>query len=239
MPAETIIIQAPCNGCGRKTDHEVLKANEKTLWENEDFWTKTRYRMIECRGCHFISLQRSITSSEDDQDDVPQIDYFPPPITRRQPGWIGELAMNVPNELPLIELHTEIYSALHADNRRLATMGARAILDMVITDKVKDVGTFKEKFDALEKEFVTKNQRAFLEAALDVGHAASHRGHCPTAKQLDQVMDIVESILQQIYVLPEAATELKNSTPSRKIIKSPVPTRPIIIPPRRPSLPQK
>jgi hypothetical protein len=93
------------------------------------------------------------------------------------------------------------------------------------TDKVTDVGRFDQKLDALEKEFITKKQREFLEAALDVGHAASHRGHCPTAKQLDQVMDIVESILQQIYVLPNAATELKKSTPPRKKKAIIIPTR--------------
>ena len=124
--------------------------------------------------------------------------------------------MNVPIELDVPDLLTEIYSALHANNRRLATMGARTLLDMVMTDKVTDVGRFDQKLDALEKEFVTTKQREFLEAALDVGNAASHRGHCPTAKQLDQVMDIVESILQQIYVLPNAAAELKKSTPPRK-----------------------
>ncbi|MGB8371030.1 MAG: DUF4145 domain-containing protein [Limisphaerales bacterium] len=232
MPAETVIIQAPCNGCGRKTDHEVLKTYVKTVSDDEEGneWRKTCYRMIECRGCHFISLERSVTSYEDQQGDAPQKEYYPPPISRREPSWIGEFVMNVPIELDLPDLLTEIYSALHANNRRLATMGARTLLDIVMTDKVTDVGRFDQKLDALEKEFVTKKQREFLEAALDVGNAASHRGHCPTAKQLDQVMDIVENILQQIYVLPNAATELKKSTPPRK-------KKPIIIPTRRQSPP--
>lgn len=228
MPTEVIIIQAPCNDCGRKTDHEVLKTHAKTFCDDEEGqeWRRTSYRMIECRGCHFISLERSITSFEDQQGDVPQTEYFPPPISRRKPSWIGELAMNIPVELDLPDLLTEIYSALHANNRRLATMGARALLDMVITDKVKDVGRFDQKLDALEKgAFISKKQREFLEAALEAGNAASHRGHCPTAKQLDQVMDIVESILQQIYVLPNAASELKKSTPPRKINKVVIPTR--------------
>ena len=124
--------------------------------------------------------------------------------------------MNISVGFDLYELLEEIYSALHADNRRLATMGARTLLDMVMTDKVTDVGRFDQKLDALEKEFITKKQREFLEAALDVGNAASHRGHRPTAKQLDQVMDIVENVIQQIYVLPSAAAELKKSTPPRK-----------------------
>ena len=218
MAAETIIIQAPCNDCGRKTDHEVLKAHSKTVSDGHEGceWRTTRYRMLECRGCHFISLQRSVTSFEDDQGAPPKTEYFPPPISRREPSWIGELIMNAPIGLDLPDLLDEIYSALHAGNRRLATMGARALLDKVLTDKVTDVGSFEKKLDALvAQEFATRKQREILEAALDVGNAASHRGHCPTAKQLELVMDIVESIMQQIYVLPNAATELKKSTPPR------------------------
>jgi hypothetical protein len=212
MAAEIIIIQAPCNDCGRKTDHVILKRHV-TRGSDDETWWETIFDMLECRGCHFISLRRTSNFSEYEN---PVIEYFPPPISRREPSWIGELAMNVPIELGLPDLLTEIYSALHANNRRLATMGARTLLDVVMTDKVTDVGRFDQKLDALEKEFVTKKQREFLEAALDVGNAVSHRGHCPTAKQLDQVMDIVESILQQIYVLPNAAVELKKSTPPRK-----------------------
>jgi hypothetical protein len=218
MAAETIIIQAPCNNCGRGTDHEVLKTHVQRAYEDEqhELWLKTTYRMIECRGCHFISLERTYTSYEDQQGDIPKKEYFPPPISRSQPSWIGEFVFNIPVGFDLYELLEEIYSALHADNRRLATMGARTLLDMVMTDKVTDVGRFDQKLDALEKEFITKKQREFLEAALDIGNAASHRGHCPTAKQLDQVMDIVENVIQQIYVLPGAAAELKKSTPPRK-----------------------
>lgn len=226
MAAETIIIQAPCNDCGRKTDHEVLKTQSKSSCGEEDYeWWNTSYRMIECRGCHFISLERSVTSWLDEQDEAPQTEYFPPPISRRKPSWIVFFEKNAPFGPDLPDLLTEIYSALHANNRRLATMGTRALLDMAMTDKVTDVGSFKEKLNVLEKDFVTKKQREFLEAALDVGNAASHRGHCPTAKQLDQVMDIVESILQQIYVLPNAAEELKKSTPPRKKKAILVPTR--------------
>ena len=160
MPAELIIIQEPRNDCGRITDHEVLKTRAITIADDEEGyeWRKTSYRMIECRGCHFISLERCVTSFEDQQGDVPQTEYFPPPISRREPSWIGELAMNVPIELDLPDLLTEIYSALHADNRRLATMGTRALLDMAMTDQVTDVGGFGKKLDALEKEFVTKKR---------------------------------------------------------------------------------
>jgi hypothetical protein len=219
MAAETIIVQAPCNDCGRITDHEVLKIHRKTIRENDDDpeWYTTTYRMIECRGCHFICLERTNTSFEDQQGDPPKREYFPPPISRRKPDWLGDFVMNVPVSLDLPDLLDEVYSALHANNRRLAAMGARTLLDVAIVDSVGDIGGFGAKVQALEsKGIIGKQQREYLEVALDAGSAAAHRGHCPTAQQLNNVMDIVESILHQIYVLPQAAAELKKSTPLRK-----------------------
>lgn len=95
-------------------------------------------------------------------------------------------------------------------------MGARALLDMVIVEKVGDVGTFAEKLRKLEsEEYISGKNRRVLEAALDVGSAAAHRGHAAKKSQVDAVMDIVENLLQAVYVLPDLAEELKKSTPPR------------------------
>jgi hypothetical protein len=213
MKSDPKIIQAPCNECGHQTDHEVLKV--RTKFDSDEHlghcWD-TIHSMIECRGCHFISLQRVVTSTA--YDDV-ETEYFPPPISRRKPDWANDAFSEVPPSIDA--LLNEVYAALHANSRRLGAMGARALLDMAVTDKVNDTGRFDQKLDALENEgFLAKKQRAVLEAALDAGNAASHRGHCPTARELNHVMDIVESIISQIYVHPEAAKELNKSTPKRK-----------------------
>jgi hypothetical protein len=95
-------------------------------------------------------------------------------------------------------------------------MGARALVDMVIVEKVGDLGSFAEKLKKLEsEEYISATNRVVLEAALDVGSAAAHRGHAPRTSQIDAVMDIIENLLQAVYVLPDMAEELKNSTPPR------------------------
>jgi len=212
METKPQIILAPCNECGHQTDHEVLKVQSKSEGDEHDqySWTVT-HRMIECRGCHFISLQRIVSSTA--YDDV-ETEYFPPPISRRKPSWSNQEFSDIPPSID--SLLTEVYAALHANSRSLGAMGARALLDMVMTDTVEDCGGFNQKLDALESEsFVSKKQREFLDVALDAGNAASHRGHCPTARHLNLVMDIVESIIAQIYVLPDAAKELEKSIPKR------------------------
>lgn len=142
--------------------------------------------------------------------DDEHINYYPPRASRRLPHWHNQL----PSEI--VELLEEVYTALHADSRRLAMMGARALIDMVILDKVGDAGSFPEKLSQLvSKGFLSTTNRKVLEAALDVGNAASHRGHQSKTKHVQHVMDIVENLLQA-SILEPIAQELRDATPARK-----------------------
>ncbi len=59
-------------------------------------------------------------------------------------------------------------------------MGARTLLDMLMIQKVGDVGTFRKKLEELEKAgFVTRTNVNVLDTALDAGSATAHRGHAP------------------------------------------------------------
>jgi len=112
-------------------------------------------------------------------------------------------------------LFKEVYAALDADSRRLAVMGARALLDIFIVEHVADIGTFAQKLDALEeKGLVGKRDREVLEAALEVGNAAAHRAHNPTQQDVNHVMDIVESVFARSLLVP-AAESLRKATPPR------------------------
>lgn len=92
---------------------------------------------------------------------------------------------------------------------------------MVIVHKIGDVGTFQEKLMKLEKEgFVSPKNREVLDAALDAGSAAAHRGFAVNNSQVEQVIDIVENLLQAVYVLPEFAQDLKGSIPPRPTRKA-------------------
>jgi hypothetical protein len=206
------LTKAPCNRCNRETKHAVLK---KRLTSDEAdakgygpvSWQDV-YEMLECGGCESVTLRHTHLFSEYPE---PRVSYYPPPIARPAPMWKHKLP------LELRSLADEVYSALHADSRRLGLMGARTILDMVLLEKVGDAGTFLEKLKKFEDlGFVGSRDREILEAALDAGSAAAHRGYRPKPDQLDQVMDIVEHLLEAVYVLHRAAADLRKSTPPRK-----------------------
>jgi Domain of unknown function (DUF4145) len=224
-----------CNNCRRKTLHRLLKttSDERIAEYREDHWEPDGgeipsciyFDMLECLGCRTAVLRRVLHCLDPDtrlrmgaaagvvdewggiEDDVR---YFPPAMVRDPPPWRFKLPLD------MRKLLEEIYRSLDAENLRLPMIGARTLVDMMILEKIGDVGGFKEKLKELEKEgFVSSRNREALYAALEVGNAAAHRGHAATESEVHAVMDIVETMLQAIYVFPELAQNLKRTTPSR------------------------
>lgn len=137
--------------------------------------------------------------------------YFPPRVSRRKPAWVDRLA--VPEEYG--DLLDEIYVALHADSRRLAAMGARALIDCYITRRVGDQGNFTNGLKKLvEKGFISEKQREIVSAAVDAGNASAHRGHCPSGDDISAVIDIVENLIHNELLTQQAQT-LRANTPAR------------------------
>jgi hypothetical protein len=170
-------------------------------------WQDT-FEMLECCGCETVMLRHSHWFSENYPDVT--VSYYPPAVSRRRPAWQSQLP------LELCSLMREVYSALDANNRRLALMGARTAFDMVLVDKVGDQGTFAKRLEKLEQQgFVGRRNREFLLTALEAGSAAAHRGFQPQPEHLGHVMDIVENVLQAVYALEDGATQVKKATPAR------------------------
>lgn len=158
-------------------------------------------------------MQRTDWCSEDDPQDGPgPATCFPPRISRRKPAWIDR--HDVADEY--VELLDEVYVALHADSARLAMMGARALIDVVIRRSVGDQDNFGKGLDALaDKELVSNRDREIIKAAIDAGHASAHRGHKPSSNDVNVVIDIVERMIHA-EILAEQAEALKKTTPQRK-----------------------
>lgn len=198
-----------CNQCRGTTIHQILRVTEDSGSDDaRGFWWSTMFEMLQCCGCQEVVLRRTFSFSENDEK---EIRYFPPPVSRQSPPWQYDLPGNI---RLLLE---EIYRSLDANNRRLPMMGARTLVDMLIIEKVDDIGSFKEKLKGLEKAgYISSKGRDVLYAALDVGNAAAHRGHAATASEVEAVMDIVENMLQGVYIFPETSKNLKKTTPPRK-----------------------
>jgi Domain of unknown function (DUF4145) len=202
------ILRCHCNGCGRGTDHDLVA--ERTVQDQDaenGFWWTDHYETLQCRGCRAVCLRHTYDDASGDED----VAYYPPAISRRPPVWRWDLPTD------MREMLDEIYRALHNDSSRLALMGSRTLLDMLMLAQVGDVGSFRQKLTALEKQgFIASNNAEVLSAALDAGNAAAHRGFKPASDDLRAVIDIVENLLQSVYHLKKVAAGLKKRTPTRQ-----------------------
>jgi hypothetical protein len=205
-----------CRECGQQTWHIIVAGINRDEVEVETeagerpVMSENVYQLLQCCGCECVTMRCTTICEELYRDDT-VVRHFPPSTARRRPAWEGHLPS------PAQFLIREIYNALHSGGLRLAVMGARTLVDMAILDKVGDVGTFEQKLKALEDDgFVSKRNREVLNAALDAGNASAHRGHKFEAREVNQVMDIVENLLQAIYVLEKAAEKIRTQTPPRK-----------------------
>lgn len=200
-------LRCHCNECSQSTSHDVIATRKVEDQEEETgfSWSET-YVMLQCRGCGLVCLR----SEYEDDTEAHVVSFYPPPVSRRAPAWRTYL----PN--PMRELLDEIYVALHNNGRRLALMGTRTLVDMLMSEKVGDSGTFAQKLAALQEKGVISDRNAsYLKVALDAGHAAAHRGFNPDAHQMNLVMDIVENLLQATYHLDLAAGRLRKKIPAR------------------------
>jgi len=116
---------------------------------------------------------------------------------------VGSLPKN------LQEILDEVYVALQNGTRVLAAVGARTTLDILALDKLGDLKTFQAKLDALQGAgHVTPHERDLLEVLTEAGNASAHRGFRPNENDLVTVMDVLEGILEKVYVLDARQKEL-------------------------------
>ena len=207
------VVISPCNSCGHPTNHLVVAVRHFEAWfEQEDLEggappdAEYEYTMLECGGCQSISLR----VDELLDGALFSTTFYPPRVQRRKPAWSRDLPIR------LQSLIAEIYAALAVDSRKLAVMGARTILDIVMTQKVGRLGTFQSRLKVLEaKGSIGKANREMLEAALEARSAAAQRAYAPTSDIVNEIMDIVENLLHAVYIVPKSLKKIKRSTPRR------------------------
>jgi hypothetical protein len=130
------------------------------------------------------------------------------------PQWYASLPTKIH------EMLLEVRYAVQKELSALPSMGLRSVIDMVCNDQVGDVGSFAEKLHKLEeKRLITPKKRKIIETLLEVGHASIHRGHFPTGKDLQVVIDIVDHLLEELYVLDKTSELLRASVPKRQLKK--------------------
>jgi hypothetical protein len=213
-------IKAPCSYCARHTSQTVL-CEAHGPWEEDEKAPEGGYysdlnQMIRCDGCLNISFRVTdlFPFSRDDA-----VTYYPPPITRREPPWLLDLILYSELGGNVIRLHTvlrEIYSCIRGGELFLASLGIRALIEMVMLIEVSDTGTFRGNLDEFERNgYISKVQRGSLDNILEAGHGAMHPSHMLEAKELHVCLDIIEGVMGAIHVHQKKSAEIRARVPER------------------------
>ena len=178
------------------------------------------YDLFKCCGCDSVVLRHRSSSSED-IDPVTGAEeiytrYYPPPTFRKLPSWINELFLLNESEDTISDLMHEINIALQNNAPRLATMGIRALLEMVMIDKVGDKGSFNANLKAFQDEgYISTKQKEVIEPVLEAGHATMHRAFKADKRDVVHLMDVTESIIETIYINESRVKRLAKKIPPR------------------------
>lgn len=219
------MIKAHCNRCQRETNQEVLHTEtfswEEIIEEQQVILSGTDiYEMLKCCGCDSIILRHTeyFCGNLDQQGNLlPTFHYYPPATSRPEPQWLHELNdINDDEKKINYDLLKEIYSSLHNNSRRLATMGIRALIEHIMIKKAGDKGSFAKNLDSFAAQgLISLSQEDILNTILEAGHATMHRAYSPSTEDLHTCMDITESIIASVYIHPEKAKILKTKIPKR------------------------
>ena len=210
-----------CYKCGNETNQNVkfettnldtrqifsVGDNFNTGWIIE----KTDWLFSECKGCESNNLLiKTYHIGPNEVEREVKRKSLPGKSKRNIENWIFRLNQEY------VELLAEIYSAFNSGNFRLAMMGARAIVDMHITDTIGDKGTFRKKLELLvENKHINNSQFELLETSIEAGNASAHRGYKPSEEILSSVIDIIEHLLKPMALRTEI-TNLRNEIPKRE-----------------------
>jgi len=204
-----------CNSCSAHTKHELHATHNKCVEavdgdEVLEVW-HTTHELRVCRGCETAALRVVQTSSEYMGR---KVEFYPPHEVWEKPNWLHQLSE--PSLKGIRELLDEVYGAVTLGNRRLALMGCRAVSERLMTKRVGDLGTFKLQLAAmLDQGHISQKDHDALDAAINAGSAAAHRGYCPKPDILDMVLGITERLVQSEFV-DGHRDAIASTTPPRK-----------------------
>lgn len=200
-----------CKRCNNTTNHKVCRSVISS-WGNEDIQGEDKYEIIRCLGCDGISFRIGSSNSEDFHEDDDG-NYFHQEYEEIYPNRLmGRVALKDIYSLPdkVRTIYTETHAALCTRLKILAGVGIRALIEAVCSEENTKGGNLEIKIDDLiKKEVLTKKNAEILHKTRLLGNAAAHEVKAPSDSELDVAFDIVENLLETVYIIPKKAERLK------------------------------
>ena len=212
--------ELPCAGkCNTTTYHKVLASvDESGLLESWDYHYDINYQIVQCQGCRNVSFRKCETNSENVYyDNVEEavlpydhIELFPKRVE-------GHPNLSEKHRLPpkIALIYNETYAALGNGQPVLAGIGLRALVETVCKDKAAKGRNLEQQIDDLVSTgLLTIEGAEILHSLRVMGNAAAHEVFPHPEDDLTAALEVVEHLLNGVYVLPLVAKKLPQRTKS-------------------------
>jgi hypothetical protein len=214
VPEENSSIRVHCGECSRTTNQIVVAMREVKNHPHEEYHWGEEHYFIQCAGCdHYSYAVREWT--EDDWDPhTGEMDerWKTYPRSKEQRHPIDDV-YSLPSKVRSIYL--EIIGAVNAQLPVLTAIGLRALIEAICKDQGVGGSNLEKLIDGLATSNVLSGaQAAILHSHRFLGNVAAHDIESAKPTEIVAALEIAESVLRTIYVLPGLSKQI---TTGRKI----------------------
>lgn len=203
-----------CSNCNCITNHEILTRTIFTWDAHGDIQGRDVYETLSCLGCEEISF-RIVSSDSDSIFEMEDGTWEHSEIEKIYPQRVvGRSLMSDLYSLPLNvrNIYVETHSALCSNLSILSAVGIRALVESVCKEEHASGKDLKEKIDNLATQgLLTSKNASVLHQTRFLGNRAAHEMQIPKDKELSIAFDIIENLLEMVYIIPNKAESLKRS----------------------------
>lgn len=207
------VVYVECRECKRDTKHLILASadisgSERLSWFDQIYWGVS-YQIVQCQGCDTVSFRRVSSDSEspplqvgpDEFIEDEFVEVFPLPNE-------GRKAIPDSRILPgnVQRIYEETILSLNGSQSVLCGIGIRALIETVAKEKNAQGRYLYGKINDLVAQGVLTQEGAdILHKLRTLGNNAAHEVKPHSEQQLGLAMDVVEHLLQGVYILPHHA----------------------------------
>jgi hypothetical protein len=208
------VVKVTCTECGGNArNHDVLR-EFKYEWieeEEDEYCGETfsiNYQICRCKGCDTVRFRQeswdTITLDDEGEPEIFSRIYPEVSSSDRSPIEMHEFPKQVGR------IYSETIIAFNAGALTLAGGGLRAIVEAICLDREVSGRNLQKKIDDLvTKGLLAKPQAELLHEERYIGNAALHEMLPPAKQEIEDGLEVVEGLMNTIYVLPLRAQRLK------------------------------
>lgn len=184
------------------------------------------HQLIECGGCEGVKYRQAVEGWDDQYAEiVTRVLGVHPTASqekKRRPGTAADVLEDNWQEIvppDVFRMYHEAHDTFNVGAYTLSTLGLRAVVEAVCLDRglTDRDDSLEKKIDKLVSEgHLAKSQAEFLHTIRSFGNDAAHRMERPSERELETILEIIEGMLNTIYVLPSKNVELKARQAKRK-----------------------